>query len=114
MTDIAIWENGKKVLTMTKECIEREAAKERLRMWITDCVLDGDNDAADCFRDCIVLLDSIPAADVVEVRHERWEKHGSKWQCTGCKVLMSIDGTPQENLLYYCPNCGASMDEEGV
>ena len=57
-------------------------------------------------------IKSIPAADVVEVRHERWEKHGSKWQCTGCKVLMSIDGTPQENLLYYCPNCGASMDKE--
>ena len=52
---------------MVKECIEREAAKERLRMWITDCVLDGDNDAADCFRDCIVLLDSIPAADVAPV-----------------------------------------------
>ena len=94
---------------MTKECIEREVAKERLRMWITDCVLDGDNDAADCFRGCIDLLDSIPAADVALVRHERWEKHGSKWQCTGCKVLMSIDGTPQENLLYYCPNCGAYM-----
>ena len=55
---------------------------------------------------------NIPAADVVEVRHERWEKHGSKWQCTGCKVLMSIDGTPQENLLYYCPNCGAKMGKE--
>ena len=52
---------------------------------------------------------SIPAADVAEVRHGRWEKRGSKWQCTGCKVLMSIDGTPQENLLYYCPNCGAYM-----
>lgn len=55
---------------------------------------------------------NIPVADVVEVRHGRWEKHGSKWQCTGCKVLMSIDGTPQENLLYYCPNCGALMDKE--
>ena len=55
---------------------------------------------------------NIPAADVALVRHERWEKHGSKWQCTGCKVLMSIDGTPQENLLYYCPNCGALMDKE--
>ena len=54
-------------------------------------------------------LTKFPAADVVEVRHGRWEKHGSKWQCTGCKVLMSIDGTPQENLLYYCPNCGAYM-----
>lgn len=52
------------VLTMPKEHIEREAAKARLRMWITDCVLDGDNEAADCFRDCIDLLDSIPAADV--------------------------------------------------
>ena len=49
---------------MAKEYIEREAAKERLRMWITDCVLDGDNEAADWFRDCIDLLDSIPAADV--------------------------------------------------
>ena len=57
-------------------------------------------------------IKSIPAADVAEVRHERWEKHGSKWQCTGCKVLMSIDGTPQENLLYYCPYCGAKMDKE--
>lgn len=94
-----------------KEYIEREEAKELFRIWISNCVLNGDNDAADCFRDCIDLLDSIPAADVVEVRHERWEKHGSKWQCTGCKVLMSIDGTPQENLLYYCPNCGAKMDK---
>lgn len=58
---------------MAKEYIEREAAKARLRMWITDCVLAGDNDEADCYRDCIDLLDSIPAADVVEVRHGRWE-----------------------------------------
>ena len=49
------------------EYIEQEAAKARLRIWITDCVLEGDNDAADCFRDCIDLLVSIPAADVVPV-----------------------------------------------
>lgn len=99
---------------MVKEYIEREAAKTRLRMWITDCVSDGDNVEADCFRDCIGLLDSIPTADVVEVRHERWEEHGIKWQCTGCKVLMNLDGTPQENLIYYCPNCGAKMDKEAT
>ena len=97
---------------MPKEYIEREAAKARLRIWITDCVLYGDNDEADCFRNCIDLIDSIPATDVAPVVHAKWEKHGSKWQCTGCKVLMSIDGTPQENLLYYCPNCGARMDKE--
>lgn len=48
-----------------EEYISREAAKERLRMWITYCVLDGDNDVADCVRSCIDLLDSIPVADVV-------------------------------------------------
>lgn len=52
---------------MAKEYIEREAAKARLRLWITDCVLDGDNETADRFRDCIDLLDSIPAADVAPV-----------------------------------------------
>lgn len=55
---------------MSKEHIEREAAKARLRMWITDCVLAGDNDEADCYRDCIDLLDSIPATDVAPVRRE--------------------------------------------
>ena len=55
---------------MAKEYIEREVAKARLRMWITDCVLAGDNDEADCFRGCIDLLDSIPAADVAPVRRE--------------------------------------------
>lgn len=48
-----------------KEYIEREEAKELFRIWISDCVLDGDNDAADCVRGCIDLLDSIPAADVM-------------------------------------------------
>lgn len=60
---------------MAKEFIEREVAKERLRILITDCVLDGDNEAADCFRDCIDLLDSIPAADVVPVVHGEPTEH---------------------------------------
>ena len=92
---------------MAKEYIEREKALEKvIEVKHHDPELSG-----------VVLhryikeidLKDIPAADVVEVRHGRWEKRGSKWQCTGCKVLMSIDGTPQENLLYYCPNCGAYM-----
>ena len=54
-------------------------------------------------------IEIIPAADVAPVRNGWWVKHGRKWQCTNCKVLMSIDGTPTENLLNYCPNCGADM-----
>ena len=55
-------------------------------------------------------IEIITVADVAPVRHGRWVKHGRRWQCTNCKVLMSIDGTPKENLLNYCPNCGAIMD----
>ena len=54
-------------------------------------------------------IEIIPAADVSQVRHGRWVERGRRWQCTNCKVLMSIDGTPKENLLNYCPNCGADM-----
>lgn len=60
------------------------------------------------------VLQQAPAADVAPVIHARWIKRGCKWQCTHCKVLMSIEGTPKENILNYCPNCGAKMDgEEG-
>lgn len=75
---------------MSKEHIEREAAKARLRMWITDCVLDGDNEAADCSRDCIDLLDSIPAADVVKVV-----------RCENC-----IRRGTEDCAMYYGCECG--------
>ena len=97
---VAANEKGEKVLTMPKYIEAARAATiiaEKRGIPIADLV--------DTFAE-------IPAADVAPVVHGRWEKHGSKWQCTGCKVLMSIDGTPQENLLYYCPFCGAKMDKE--
>ena len=86
---------------MAKEYIEREALISRI---------NGMGYHEQIKNNLLFIARMIPAADVALVRHERWKKHGSKWQCTGCKVLMSIDGTPQENLLYYCPNCGAKMD----
>lgn len=101
---VAANEKGEKVLTMSKEYIERQRA-----------IVDACNSLElypSEYAELENALNRIPAAYVAEVRHEWWEKHGSKWQCTGCKVLMSIDGTPQENLLYYCPNCGAKMDKE--
>lgn len=76
-----------------KEHIEREDAKTRLRMWITDCVLDGDNEAADCFRDCIDLLDSIPAADVapaVELEDLR-----AKYQALVAEKTRTVETRPK-------------------
>lgn len=53
-----------------------------------------------------------PTADVAEVRHGEWEylNLSECWQCSDCGVLMRIDGTPKDNYLNYCPNCGAKMD----
>ena len=93
------------------EYIEREAAKARLRIWITDCVLYGDNDEADCFRRCIDLIDSIPATDVSTVRHGRWLCADTDTEqfflCNRCKKKEYWESD-------YCPNCGAKMDGEGV
>ena len=58
------------------------------------------------------MLDYFPAADVVEVRHGRWEykeEHkGSKYgyyYCSICGMASWASNSP------YCPNCGAKMDE---
>ena len=80
------------------EYIEREAAIRALTLH--DCDSAGAK----------MAICDLPAADVATVRHGWWVKRGCKWQCTNCKVLMSIDGTPKENLLNYCPNCGAMME----
>lgn len=32
-----------------------------------------------------------------------WIRHGYKWQCSNCGVLMDIDGTPNENLYISAP-----------
>ena len=103
--DFAALEKGK---TMAKEYIEREAAKARLRMWITDCVLDGDNEAADCFRDCIDLLDSIPAADVTPVRRGRWIEEDGIQICSEC----GEEHEWEDYRAPYCDTCGARMNKE--
>ena len=58
---------------------------------------------------CTYEINSIPAADVVEVRHGRWivfdsENPESK-ECTACGYLFS-----RIHPSNYCPYCGALMD----
>lgn len=57
------------------------------------------------------IIDVQPAADVVEVRHGRWERvdYGNgcyNYHCSSCRHI------PRENIRSnYCPNCGADMRE---
>ena len=53
----------------------------------------------------------MPAADVAEVGHARWERVRSNWYCTGCtKGYRITKGAPIASSFSYCPNCGAKMD----
>lgn len=87
--------------------ISREAAKRNLRTWITECVLDGDTESADRFRDCIDLLDSLDAADVAPVVHGMWICYPG-CGVTRCSVCnWSIEECWDSS---RCPDCGAKMD----
>lgn len=50
-----------------KEYKDSEEIKRQLRIWVQECEDWLEHKEANCFRDCIDLIDSIPAADVVEV-----------------------------------------------
>ena len=62
------------------------------------------------FSGLLAAIDLIPAADVVPVRHGRWETHyrsGTavpKGVVSGCCDMWNERKTP------YCPYCGAKMD----
>ena len=46
-----------------------------------------------------------PTADVAPVRHGRWKRYGKNLgECSECGEIVSVRN-------YYCPNCGAQMDE---
>lgn len=64
-------------------------------------------------------VDSLPTADVAEVRHGRWDASdrykfldGSTCiRCTECGAALHLEEY-QKYHWHYCPNCGARMDEE--
>lgn len=57
------------------------------------------------------IIDGKKAADVVPVRHGRWDKAGyGLARCSFCHTVRKTDFARD----HYCPNCGAKMDgEEG-
>ena len=58
-------------------------------------------------------VDSLPAADVAEVRHGRWFfKYPNGWACSRCGewgLMIDNRGICKSS---YCPNCGALMKED--
>lgn len=92
---------------MAKEYIEREAALNCLKIARGYCPCAYEE------------ISNLPAADVAPVRHGKWESEenifdDNTWICSVChEPWVLIDGTPKDNYMHYCPNCGAKMDLEG-
>ena len=82
--------------------ISRDMAISKIR---DEGVLGGDYDAYEREEDVVDMLNSIPAADVVEVRHSRFGIHRNPFAAPCCEC-----GTMMNTHWHYCPNCGAKMD----
>lgn len=47
---------------------------------------------------------------VTERKKGKWVWDGVLWRCSNCnKTVYFVDGTPEDNGLRYCPNCGKGM-----
>lgn len=55
------------------------------------------------------VFKSAPAADVVEVRHGRWERIYDK-SAGGPRLMCSLCRSRSLYAFYYCSDCGAIMD----
>ena len=94
---VAANEKGEKVLTMSKEYIDREEALSAIKQAFEK----GERPS--------LYIKCIPAADVAEVRHGRWLCVDADTEqfflCNRCNKKEYWESN-------YCPNCGAEMDKE--
>lgn len=78
----------------------RKISKSPLNEWDTWGVLSA--------------LERIPTADVAPVVHARWVDNGEPY-CSRCEWSPAPEWPCIEDLqladVYYCPHCGARMDE---
>lgn len=107
------------------EYIMREAVMEfPIRQTNYDMV-NGNEHFINGIESVLEYVENLPAADVVPVKHGRWEcvyddSTGETYiTCSHCKNIRTVNGcfvsTDGKSCYFeddYCPNCGAQMDGE--
>ena len=98
-----------------KEYIEREAAYKACEAYFSGvCVYDVS--ASEVINDFENVIDAVPTADVVPIRHGRWislDDYFEDAQCSECGDALVIGDCSFNDFCEcynYCPNCGAKMD----
>lgn len=61
-------------------------------------------------NDCMNVLDEMPAADVMPMKHGHWISENFYTHCSVCGKMAIYDKYGQEFESDYCPHCGAKMD----
>ena len=95
------------------EYIKKEDIEQKIQDCLNNLVLGHDA------IEVLGMIYEMPADDVSPTRHARWEDWddgfgGTYYRCSVCgEDWCTIDGTPAENGMRYCPQCGAKMDLEG-
>lgn len=95
--------------------IEREKVAEMIKNYGKNAIDDGLK-TLDPIDDIVLLakfVDSIPTADVVEVRHSYWQCSNVRMSsrditCKYCHRTETISNGSED--FEYCPHCGAKMD----
>ena len=82
---------------MAKEYIERQTLLHKIR-WASSA------------EEAVMSVRRIPAADVVEVVHAKWDDNGRCTNCGGHAPYYSMASTYYASP--YCFECGAKMDKE--
>ena len=62
-------------------------------------------------------IEKYKSANISPVRHGRWieQCEESLYSCSACGTeWVTIEGTPKENDMEFCPHCGAKMDLKEV
>nr|DAG04031.1 MAG TPA: Arv1-like family protein [Myoviridae sp. ctbEa13] len=97
--------------------IDFNIAVRKLGTWYNDLVgiYGSDEDFVKGYGDAMDDLADVPAADVQEVKHSRWEYYNDTARCVNCDHYTKdayFDDHDEIVLPKYCSNCGAKMDLE--
>ena len=88
----------------------RKSIQERRFFICTENLIEGGYDVQTVYNDLAEFVESIPTADVTEVKHGTWlcetDNKGIGYaKCSACGGTMSIFCYGHD----YCPRCGARM-----
>ena len=93
--------------------IKREDAIQAIVGHLVPKQYDGDLVNAG-FEVAHEIVDAVPSADVMPIRHGHWIEQQLKYnlyKCSACEKVCFAELLGDKVVLYgYCPNCGARMD----